>query len=74
MKTIIVKISDQVLTELRTHMGIKCMGGEACGVPDAFVVKFVKAVEEGKTELTLQLKSERKCDDDSVPDQVPDSP
>ena len=74
MKTIVVKVSDRVLAELRTHMSLKCMTGEACGGPDAFVVKFVKAVDDGEAELTLQLKSERECDNDSVPDNVSDPP
>ena len=71
MKTIVVKVSDRVLAELRTHMALKCMTGEACGVPDAFMVKFVKAVDDGEAELTLQLKSEREDGNDSVPDNVP---
>jgi len=72
MKTIVVKVSDRVLAKLRTHMNLKCILGEACGMPDAFVVKFVKAVDDGEAELTLQLKSEREGGNDSVPDNVPD--
>jgi len=59
MKTIIIKISDSVFKEIRTHMNIRGMTGEACGVVDEFVVKFIEAIEKELPELTLQLKAEK---------------
>ena len=71
MKKITVTISDKVFAELRTHMGLRCMSGEACGVPDAFLVKIIKAVEDGDSEVGIKMKGEK--DDDIIQGDVPDS-
>lgn len=72
MKKITVTISDKVFSELRTHMAIRCMSGEAAGVPDALLMKIITAVEDGDSEVGIKMKGEK--DDDILPGDVSDSP
>ena len=71
MKKITVTMSDQVFDEIRTHMSLRCMSGEACGAPDAFMVKIIKAVEDGDSEVGIKMKGEK--DDDILLRDVQDS-
>lgn len=64
MKTITIKISDKVFEELRNHMGIRCMTDEASGVVDAFVVKVIKSIDDGESEIGIKMKGEK--DDDML--------
>lgn len=66
MKTIVLKISENVFEELRTHMSIRCMAGEASGMVDAFVVKIIKAIDDGDSETGIKMKGEK--DDDILQD------
>lgn len=68
MKKITITISDRVFTELRTHMSIRRMSGNACGVVAAFLVKIIKAIEDDDSEIDIRMKREK--DDDILPSDI----
>lgn len=47
------------------------MSGNACGVPDAFLFKIIKAVEDGDSEIDIKMKNEK--DDSILPSDVSNS-
>ena len=58
MKELHLKVSDEVLKELRTLSVLKGISGNAYGIHDETINRIVKALEDGDTELVLELKSE----------------
>lgn len=72
MKKITITISDMALKELRTTMSIRGMTCESYGLVDAFMVKMIKAIENGKSEIDIRMKEEK--DNDILQGDIPDSP
>lgn len=69
MKIITIKLSKRAYTELRTHVNIKYTNKKAHGIIDALAIKIINAVEDGKSEVTLQwIEGEN----DSVPNKISD--
>lgn len=58
MKTITIHISDRVIDELKTMIGIKHISGNLFGIQDEFIIKLVEAIEDNKEEVTLKYKDE----------------
>ncbi len=56
MKEIMLKIDDDVFTELKTQLGLSIMMESAYGIQDSFMAKLIKSIEENKKEIHLEFK------------------
>ena len=57
MKELLIKIDENILADLRSNMIAKKITGNLFGIDNAVLVRIIKAIEEGKTEITLKPKS-----------------
>lgn len=61
MKTIVLKIDDDAVGMISGCLKVMGMTQKACGIINQFVLKIVKALDEGKEELHIQLKTDQEC-------------
>lgn len=60
MKELKLKISNEVYSKLIKLLSIKEMCGNLYGIHDEFIHRIVKAIDDGKKELSLKLKKKEK--------------
>lgn len=57
MKTIKVKIEDDVYKSLKQSIQVKNMTGNIGGIVDSFIIKLVESVDKGLTEEHFKYKN-----------------
>jgi reverse gyrase len=60
MKTIILKIDDDVLGSLRSNINVKMMGGNFAGITDQFIKKLIDEIDDNNKEWHCQYKNKIK--------------
>lgn len=60
MKEIILKIEDEIFTDLEQSIIVKGMVGGLFGTMDEFITLLVKAIRDGKETVTIIKKKKRK--------------
>jgi hypothetical protein len=56
MKTITLKISDEIVKELESDMSIKHMTGNLFGLIDGIIITILKTLQDGDNEVTIKRK------------------
>ena len=51
-----LKIDEDVYGEMRTHLLLREMTGEAGGILDAVLLRIIQSIEKGNTECLLRRK------------------
>ena len=57
MKTIKVKIEDDVYKSLKQAIQVKNMTGNICGIVDSIIIKLVESVDKGLVEEHFKYKN-----------------
>ncbi len=59
MKKITLLIADDVYNELQSCQNVRFLTGSAYGTQDAFMIKLLKSIDEGKTEIEIKYKEKK---------------
>ena len=60
IKTIILKIADDVYKELKSNQGLRMMVNASFGIQDEFIRKIISSIDNDITEVKIKYKKNKK--------------